>query len=185
MFTEKFYDRVQFLLFLLITLLVVSSFTLRKPVYGGASMFEVATEEEISEEKDEILFTHEPILINMTESVFGVYVSETEIEMEDVEEVETEYIKEVIVEEESPSAEIETLNDIQQNPVVEPILSVDEQELWALAHCIYAESEIDGEEGMLATAEVVMNRVRHHWYPDTVYGVVYHVYNGTYQFCVV
>lgn len=42
-----------------------------------------------------------------------------------------------------------------------------------LAEAIYYEARSEGFAGQLAVAEVVMNRVRHRAYPDTVCGVVY------------
>lgn len=47
------------------------------------------------------------------------------------------------------------------------------REMRCLAEAIYFEARSEPEEGQAAVAQVVLNRVRHENYPDTVCGVVY------------
>ena len=45
-----------------------------------------------------------------------------------------------------------------------------------------AEAEIDGIEGQAMVMAVVLNRVNDSRFPDTIEGVIFQEYNGTYQF---
>jgi spore germination cell wall hydrolase CwlJ-like protein len=47
------------------------------------------------------------------------------------------------------------------------------REMRCLAEAVYFEARSESEEGQAAVAQVVLNRVRHENYPDTVCGVVY------------
>ena len=50
---------------------------------------------------------------------------------------------------------------------------VSEKELWCMATAIYFESRGESYRGQVAVGQVVMNRVAHKLYPDTICGVVY------------
>jgi spore germination cell wall hydrolase CwlJ-like protein len=48
-----------------------------------------------------------------------------------------------------------------------------EKEMWCLATAIYFESRGEAYRGQVAVAQVVMNRVKHRLYPETICGVVF------------
>jgi spore germination cell wall hydrolase CwlJ-like protein len=50
---------------------------------------------------------------------------------------------------------------------------VSDKELWCLASAVYFEARGESYRGQVAVAQVVMNRVKHKLYPDTICGVVY------------
>ncbi len=50
---------------------------------------------------------------------------------------------------------------------------VSDKELWCMATAIYFEARGESYRGQVAVAQVVMNRVGHKLYPDTICGVVY------------
>ncbi len=50
---------------------------------------------------------------------------------------------------------------------------VSDKELWCLATAIYFEARGENYRGQVAVAQVVMNRVEDHRYPDTICGVVF------------
>jgi hypothetical protein len=50
---------------------------------------------------------------------------------------------------------------------------VAEKELWCLATAIYFEARGESYRGQVAVAQVVMNRMKHKLYPDTICGVVF------------
>lgn len=52
-------------------------------------------------------------------------------------------------------------------------VAVSDKELWCLATAIYFEARGESYRGQVAVAQVVLNRVRDHRYPDTICGVVY------------
>ena len=59
-----------------------------------------------------------------------------------------------------------------------PIMAKDgkkwsQKEMWCLATAIYFESRGEKYRGQVAVAQVVMNRVKHRLYPDTICGVVF------------
>lgn len=54
-----------------------------------------------------------------------------------------------------------------------PAVQVSEKEQWCLATAIYFEARGESYRGQVAVAQVVMNRVKDHRYPDTICGVVY------------
>ncbi|MBO8170781.1 MAG: LysM peptidoglycan-binding domain-containing protein [Bacillaceae bacterium] len=51
-----------------------------------------------------------------------------------------------------------------------------------LAKIIEAEAEGEPYLGKVAVGSVVMNRVEHRWFPDTIKGVIFQQLNGRYQF---
>ena len=56
---------------------------------------------------------------------------------------------------------------------------VDDDELYLMAHLIWGETGFDNEEMMYAVGSVVLNRVNHDAYPDTINDVIYQ--SGQYQ----
>lgn len=52
-------------------------------------------------------------------------------------------------------------------------LQVSDRELWCLATAIYFEARGENYRGQVAVAQVVLNRVKDHRYPDTICGVVF------------
>jgi spore germination cell wall hydrolase CwlJ-like protein len=52
-------------------------------------------------------------------------------------------------------------------------VAVSEKELWCLATAIYFEARGESYRGQVAVAQVVLNRVKDHRYPETICGVVF------------
>lgn len=52
-------------------------------------------------------------------------------------------------------------------------MQVSDRELWCLATAIYFEARGENYRGQVAVAQVVLNRVKDHRYPDTICGVVF------------
>ena len=52
-------------------------------------------------------------------------------------------------------------------------LATSDRELWCLATAIYFEARGESYRGQIAVAQVVLNRVAHKLYPDTICGVVF------------
>ncbi len=52
-------------------------------------------------------------------------------------------------------------------------VEVSDKELWCLATAIYFEARGESYRGQVAVAQVVLNRVKDHRYPDTICGVVF------------
>ncbi len=52
-------------------------------------------------------------------------------------------------------------------------MRVSDKELWCLATAIYFEARGESYRGQVAVAQVVLNRVKDHRYPDTICGVVF------------
>ena len=57
-----------------------------------------------------------------------------------------------------------------------------EDELYWLAKIVYAEAFYDCDEGQQAVANVVINRVNHSEFPDTIYNVIWQKTGKLYQF---
>lgn len=53
------------------------------------------------------------------------------------------------------------------------ILNYTDSELDLLAHLIYSENGTEGELCMMYTGSVVLNRMKHEYFPDTMYDVIY------------
>ena len=53
------------------------------------------------------------------------------------------------------------------------VIAVSDKELWCLATAIYFEARGESYRGQVAVAQVVLNRVKDHRYPDTICGVVF------------
>ncbi|SEP83375.1 Cell Wall Hydrolase [Devosia sp. YR412] len=52
-------------------------------------------------------------------------------------------------------------------------VAANEKELWCLATAVYFEARGESYRGQVAVAQVVLNRVKDHRYPDTICGVVF------------
>ncbi len=52
-------------------------------------------------------------------------------------------------------------------------MAASEKELWCLATAVYFEARGESYRGQVAVAQVVLNRVKDHRYPDTICGVVF------------
>ena len=52
-------------------------------------------------------------------------------------------------------------------------MQVSDRELWCLATAVYFEARGEAYRGQVAVAQVVLNRVKDHRYPDTICGVVF------------
>jgi len=52
-------------------------------------------------------------------------------------------------------------------------MEVSDKEMWCLATAIYFEARGESYRGQVAVAQVVLNRVKDHRYPDTICGVVF------------
>lgn len=58
-------------------------------------------------------------------------------------------------------------------------ISYDEQDVDELARIVYWEARGEREQGQLAVANVVLNRVRHDAWPDSIRGVIYQKHQFT------
>ena len=63
-----------------------------------------------------------------------------------------------------------------------PVYQLDQAEYETLLKIVEAEAGGEDENGKVLVANVVLNRVNHSAFPDTVTGVVYQKENGVYQF---
>lgn len=69
-----------------------------------------------------------------------------------------------------------------QSPTGKPMVawaSYDEDDLYWLARIISAEAQGEPLTGQIAVGNVVLNRVRHNSYPNTIYGVIFDRKHGT------
>ena len=55
----------------------------------------------------------------------------------------------------------------------EPMAGLTDKEMWCLATAIYFEARGESYRGQVAVAQVVLNRVKDHRYPNTICGVVF------------
>ncbi|QQR38112.1 cell wall hydrolase [Devosia rhizoryzae] len=55
----------------------------------------------------------------------------------------------------------------------EPMANLSDKEMWCLATAIYFEARGETYRGQVAVAQVVLNRVKDHRYPNTICGVVF------------
>lgn len=75
----------------------------------------------------------------------------------------------VLESEKEPVVEEEIVPTVQQAPVQEP----DPDEVYLMAHLIYGEAGNQDDECQLAVGSVVLNRVKHKRYPNTIKGVIF------------
>lgn len=57
-----------------------------------------------------------------------------------------------------------------------------DNDLYFLAKIIEAEAQDESYEGKVGVGSVVMNRIEDSWFPDSVIGVIFQSYNGSFQF---
>ena len=69
-----------------------------------------------------------------------------------------------------------------EEPAAENSFSLEDQEYQVLLKIVEAEAGCEDTEGRMLVANVVMNRVRNGYFPNTVTEVVYQTQNGTAQF---
>ena len=65
------------------------------------------------------------------------------------------------------------------NVLISSSVYYDKDECFWLARIIHAEAQGESLEGKIAVGNVVLNRVRHKSYPNTIYGVIFDRKNGT------
>ena len=105
-----------------------------------------------------------------------VYAAEDTFSGELVEAIQDEVITEENVETEIPEEET------AEEPAAENSFSLEDQEYQVLLKIVEAEAGCEDTEGRMLVANVVMNRVRNGYFPNTVTEVVYQTQNGTAQF---
>lgn len=128
-------------------------FTATRVVNAGEIASDYTTAAETQMQQEEMTFSYE---------------SETEIEVKT--EVQTEVETEIEVEEEDET-ETEAETEKETEARTEDDFSDDELEL--LAHLIYAEAGDQSDACQRATGNVVLNRMAHRCYPNSMYGVIY------------
>ena len=105
-----------------------------------------------------------------------VYAAEDTFSGELVEAIQNEVITEDNVETEIPTEET------AEQTAVENSFSLEDQEYQVLLKIVEAEAGCEDTEGKMLVANVVMNRVRNGYFPNTVTEVVYQRQDGTEQF---
>ena len=101
--------------------------------------------------------TPDGVVESLTES--EITASETAVVEEVTEEVTESVTKEPIIEESTELVEVSIMPEWS------------EYEL--MARCVWAEARGESYAGQVAVAEVILNRVKHHDFPDSVYDVIY------------
>ncbi len=109
-------------------------------------------------------------------STLTVYAAEDTFSGELVEAIQNEVITEENVETEIPTEET------AEQTAVENSFSLEDQEYQVLLKIVEAEAGCEDTEGKMLVANVVMNRVRNGYFPNTVTEVVYQRQDGTAQF---
>lgn len=119
-----------------------------------------------------------------------VYAAEGTFSGELVEAIQNEVYTEDNVETEIPTEEAAVQQEAQvvETPEAVPAVatgssfSLEEQEYQVLLKIVEAEAGCEDTEGRMLVANVVMNRVRNGYFPNTVTEVVYQRQDGTAQF---
>lgn len=109
-------------------------------------------------------------------STLTVYAAEDTFSGELVEAIQNEVITEENVETEIPTEET------AEETAAENSFSLEDQEYQVLLKIVEAEAGCEDTEGKMLVANVVMNRVRNGYFPNTVTEVVYQRQDGTAQF---
>jgi len=109
-------------------------------------------------------------------STLTVYAAEDTFSGELVEAIQNEVITEENVETEIPTEET------AEQTAAENSFSLEDQEYQVLLKIVEAEAGCEDTEGKMLVANVVMNRVRNGYFPNTVTEVVYQRQDGTAQF---
>lgn len=113
-----------------------------------------------------------------------VYAAEDTFSGELVEAIQNEVITEDNVETEIPTEETAEQVVMEETPeaLTGNSFSLEDQEYQVLLKIVEAEAGCEDTEGRMLVANVVMNRVRNGYFPNTVTEVVYQRQDGTAQF---
>ena len=113
-----------------------------------------------------------------------VYAAEDTFSGELVEAIQNEVVTEDNVETEIPTEETAEQVVVEETPeaLTGNSFSLEDQEYQVLLKIVEAEAGCEDTEGRMLVANVVMNRVRNGYFPNTVTEVVYQRQDGTAQF---
>ena len=113
-----------------------------------------------------------------------VYAAEDTFSGELVEAIQNEVVTEDNVETEIPTEETAEQVVMEETPeaLTGNSFSLEDQEYQVLLKIVEAEAGCEDTEGRMLVANVVMNRVRNGYFPNTVMEVVYQRQDGTAQF---
>lgn len=113
-----------------------------------------------------------------------VYAAEDTFSGELVEAIQDEVVTEDNVETEIPTEETAEQVVMEETPeaLTGSSFSLEDQEYQVLLKIVEAEAGCEDTEGRMLVANVVMNRVRNGYFPNTVTEVVYQRQDGTAQF---
>ena len=113
-----------------------------------------------------------------------VYAAEDTFSGELVEAIQNEVVTEDNVETEIPTEETAEQVVVEETPeaLTGNSFSLEDQEYQVLLKIVEAEAGCEDTEGRMLVANVVMNRVRNGYFPNTVAEVVYQRQDGTAQF---
>ena len=113
-----------------------------------------------------------------------VYAAEDTFSGELVEAIQNEVVTEDNVETEIPTEETAEQVVVEETPeaLIGNSFSLEDQEYQVLLKIVEAEAGCEDTEGRMLVANVVMNRVRNGYFPNTVTEVVYQRQDGTAQF---
>ena len=113
-----------------------------------------------------------------------VYAAEDTFSGELVEAIQNEVVTEDNVETEIPTEETAEQVVMEETPeaLTGNSFSLEDQEYQVLLKIVEAEAGCEDTEGRMLVANVVMNRVRNGYFPNTVTEVVYQRQDGTEQF---
>ena len=113
-----------------------------------------------------------------------VYAAEDTFSGELVEAIQNEVVTEDNVETEIPTEETAEQVVVEETPeaLTGNSFSLEDQEYQVLLKIVEAEAGCEDTEGRMLVANVVMNRVRNGYFPNTVTEVVYQRQEGTAQF---
>ena len=113
-----------------------------------------------------------------------VYAAEDTFSGELVEAIQNEVVTEDNVETEIPTEETveQVVVEVTPEALTGNSFSLEDQEYQVLLKIVEAEAGCEDTEGRMLVANVVMNRVRNGYFPNTVTDVVYQRQDGTAQF---
>lgn len=113
-----------------------------------------------------------------------VYAAEDTFSGELVEAIQNEVVTEDNVETEIPTEETaeQVVVEVTPEALTGNSFSLEDQEYQVLLKIVEAEAGCEDTEGRMLIANVVMNRVRNGYFPNTVTEVVYQRQDGTAQF---
>ena len=113
-----------------------------------------------------------------------VYAAEDTFSGELIEAIQNEVVTEDNVETEIPTEETAEQVVVEETPeaLTGNSFSLEDQEYQVLLKIVEAEAGCEDTEGRMLVANVVMNRVRNGYFPNTVTEVVYQRQDGTAQF---